>query len=285
MKTGFIGLGNLGKAMARRLADEGIELLVWNRTSKKASDLGVAIAKTPADVISECPVTFVNLFDSNAVHEVLAAEDGLLAGNCKDRLIVDTTTNHPQAVIGFHDMCADKQALYLEAPVLGSVMPAGKGELTILVSGDKATYGRAKLLLERLGQNIFYFTEYGMATRMKLINNLVLGTLMAGLAEAVALGETAGIPKDQVLEILGAGAGNSAVLTAKRQKLLDEDFAPHFAVGAILKDLHQLQDMAFNLQRPVMTGSVIKELYSQMAARGEADLDFSAIYNLFKPAK
>ncbi len=285
MKTGFIGLGNLGKAMAHRLSDEGIDLLVWNRTSKKASSLGVDIARTPAEVISECPVTFLNLFDSNAVHEVLAAEDGLLAGKCKDHVIVDTTTNHHQAVMGFYDMCADRQALYVEAPVVGSVVPASKGELTILVSGDTGAYGRAKLLLERLGKRIFFFPEYGAATRMKLINNLVLGTLMASLAEAVALGEAAGLQKEQVLEVLSVGAGNSAVLNGKRQKLLDEDFSAQFANRAILKDLHLVQDLAYSLNRPVMTASVIKELYNQMIARGEADLDFSAIYNLFKPAK
>jgi 3-hydroxyisobutyrate dehydrogenase len=283
MKTGFIGLGNLGKAMARRLADEGIELVVWNRTAKKASSLGVDIAKSPAEVMSKCPVVFLNLFDSNAVHEVLAADDGLLAGQCQDCVIVDTTTNHHAAVMGFYDMCADKGVLYLEAPVVGSVVPAGKGELTILVSGDKGAYGRAKLLLERLGKNIFFFPEYGYATRMKLINNLVLGTLMASLAEAVALGEAAGLDKQQVLEVLAAGAGNSAVLNAKQEKLLKEDFEPHFANEAILKDLHLVQDLAYSINRPVMTGSVIKELYSQMTARGDADLDFSAIYKLFKP--
>ncbi|MCL5422054.1 MAG: NAD(P)-dependent oxidoreductase, partial [Nitrospirae bacterium] len=228
MKAGFIGLGHLGKAMARRLISEGIELVVWNRTREKASDLGVKIADNPASLISEVEILFMNLFDSAAVEAVIAGKEGILKGECKGKIIIDTTTNHFELVMLFHEILRKHAASYLESPVLGSVVPASQGTLTVLVSGEKIAFDRALPYIEKIGKNSFFLGEPTLATKMKLINNLALGSFMATLAEAVVFGEKAGIEKAKVLDILAAGAGNSAVLNAKREKLTKEDFSTHF---------------------------------------------------------
>jgi 3-hydroxyisobutyrate dehydrogenase len=282
MKAGFIGLGNLGKAMAKRLISEGINLTVWNRTNEKAKDLDCSIANTPAEVISEVDLVFLNLTDSNAVINVLTQGNGILEGNCDGKVIVDTTTNHFEKVLNFYDMTAQKGAFYIEAPVLGSVIPALQGLLTVLVSGERQAFEKVKPLIEKIGENIFYLEKPGLATKMKLINNLVLGSFMATLAEAIALGEVSGIDKSQVIDILLSGAGNCMILNAKKQKLINEDFSAHFSNSLIYKDLHYLQDFAYSIKKPLFTGSVIKELYGLAVANKLENEDFSSIYKLFK---
>jgi len=282
MKAGFIGLGHLGKAIAKRLISEGVELVVWNRTSAKASDLGVKIADSPAAVLPETDVIFLNLFDSAAVESVLTGKEGLLRGGCKGKIVIDTTTNHFETVALFHETLKEHGASYLESPVLGSVIPASQGALTVLVSGGKSAFENALPYIQKIGKQIFYLEEPALATKMKLINNLVLGSFMAAIAEAVAFGERAGIDKPKVLDILAAGAGNSAVLNAKKDKLLREDFSSHFSSALIYKDLHYLQDLARTMKRPLFTGSITKELFGLTFTKGLDALDFSGIYRILK---
>ena len=282
MKVGFIGLGHLGKTIAKRLISQGVDLVVWNRTKEKAADLGVPVAESPADLISKTDVVFLNLFDSNAVAAVLDGKDGLLRGYCHGKIIVDTTTNHFDSVPGFYETARQHEACYLEAPVLGSVMPASNGALTVLVSGDKEAYEQVKPLLDKIGKTIFYLSEPTLATKMKLINNMVLGTLMATGAEAVTLGEAAGIGRETVVNVLLSGAGNSMVLNGKKDMLINENFPTQFSSALIYKDLHYLQDLAKTLQRPLFTGSATKELYAMTFAKGIAAEDFAAIYKVFR---
>ncbi len=282
MKTGFIGLGHLGKAMAKRLMSEGVDLIVWNRTREKAADLGAEVADSPAALIMKADIAFLNLFDSDAVSSVLEGKSGLLAGDCSKKILIDTTTNHFERVLHFHRLFEERGGYYLESPVLGSVVPAMQGNLTVLVSGQKAAYERAKPLLDKIGKNIFYLEKPVLAIRMKLINNIVLGAFMAALAEASAFGEKAGIDKATVIDILSAGAGNSAVLNAKKDKLLKEDFSAHFSSALIYKDLHYVQDLARSMKIPLFTASVTKELFGMTFPRGIADLDMAAVYKVMK---
>ncbi len=282
MKAGFIGLGHLGKAMAKRLISEGVELLVWNRTREKATDLGVKIADSPASLISGVELLFINLFDSSAVESVIAGKEGLLKGDCRGKTIIDTTTNHFELVLYFHKTLKEHGASYLESPVLGSVIPASQGALTILVSGEKHAFDRALPLTEKIGRNIFYLEKPTLATKMKLINNLALGSFMAAVAEAVVFGEKSGIEKAKVIDILMAGAGNSVVLSAKKEKILKEDFSTHFSSALIYKDLHYLQDLARSMRRPLFTGSVAKEIFGMTFGRNLDSLDFSGIYSILK---
>lgn len=282
MKAGFIGLGHLGKAMAKRLISEGVELVVWNRTREKASDLGRPMVDSPAALLSQVEILFMNLFDSAAVEAVLAGRDGLLKSDCTGKIIIDTTTNHFELASYFHELLKKHGGFYLESPVLGSVVPASQGALTVLVSGDKNAFDRALPWIEKIGKNIFFLEKPALATKMKLINNLALGSFMATIAEALAFGESAGIDKSRVLDILGAGAGNSMVLNAKKEKLLNEDFSTHFSSALIYKDLHYLQDLARFLKRPLFTGSTAKELFGMAFSKGMETLDFSVIYKIMK---
>ncbi len=280
MPVGFIGLGNLGSAMARRLAAEGIELLVWNRTRSKAEALGLPIADSPSQIANRCETIILNLFDSVAVRAVLTGENGLMKADLASRTVIDTTTNHFRQVLELHQMVKAAGGKYLESPVLGSVVPALQGALTVLTSGEKSAYEASRSLYEKFGKQLFFLGEPGLASKMKLINNLVLGTFMGVLAEATTLAERSGLSREQVLDILAAGAGNSAVLNAKRQKLLTEDFSPHFSVAAIHKDLKYLADLLQEMNRSSDLRSAVEALYDQAISNGMGTQDLSAVFGL-----
>jgi 3-hydroxyisobutyrate dehydrogenase len=282
MKAGFIGMGRLGKAMARRLIAEGVELVTWNRTPEKMIDLGTEIVDEPAQMPAKVEVIFLSLFDSSAVEAVLFGPDGLLQGDLSGRIVVDTTTNHFDKVGGFYAILRERGGTYLETPVLGSVVPAGQGALTILVGGDRDSAQKITPFLEKLAHTVFYFEEEGQATKMKLVNNLVLGSFMATLCEAVVLGEAVGIPRVKVLDILSSGAGNSGVLSAKKEKLTKEDFSPHFSVGLIHKDLRYLEDLAKKAEKPSLTAHAATELFALAVSRGMEEADFSGLYKILK---
>ncbi len=284
MAVGFIGLGQLGATMARRLISQGVELSVWNRTISKAHGLAASFAASPKDLVTRSSILFLNLFDSAAVEAVLTGPSGVLAGNCAGKLIVDTTTNHFKPVIEFHERLARAGGSYLEAPVLGSVVPASKGELVVLVSGARKAFENARPMIEHLGKRIFFLEQPGLATKMKLVNNLVLGSFMAILSEALVLGESAGLKRETTLDILGAGAGNSGVLNAKRQKLMESDFSPHFSAALIHKDLGYLEELARELKHPSRLAPVVRELFGETFAADRQHEDFSVLFDILKRA-
>ncbi|WP_419771020.1 MAG: NAD(P)-dependent oxidoreductase [Candidatus Marinarcus sp.] len=282
MPIGFIGLGNLGSAIAKRLSSVNEELIVYNRTVQKAQNLGLKIADSPKDLIEKCDTVFICMFDSTAVKNIFSMENGLLSASLKGKTIIDLSTNHYEDVLAFHDIVEHKEGAYLESPIFGSVMPALNGEVTIVASGKESVFKHCLPLLEKIGKAIFHLPQPSSASKMKLINNLCLGSFMTTIAECTALGEACNIDKSKLLEILGVGGGQSLVLKAKTQKLIDEDFSPHFSNDAINKDLHCVQELAYSLKRPLYSAAVPKELFSKMKMQGDGKEDFSSIYKLFK---
>jgi 3-hydroxyisobutyrate dehydrogenase len=283
MHIGFIGLGNLGRAIAGRLLERGHALTVWNRTPGKEKGLPVEVAGTPAEAADKAEIVFLCLFDSEAVRQVLANEEGgLLAGNVSGKTIVDLTTNHFRQVLEFHELCRRAGAPYLEAPVLGSVVPASQGALTVLVSGEQDVFERTENALRDIGKHLFYLEQPSLASKMKLVNNLTLAGIMAVLAEATSFGEKVGIDKKDILDILAVGGGNSLVLNAKKNKLLEEDFSTHFSSALLVKDLHCLQDLAYDNGLALFTAGVTRELFARVCEAGSGGEDFSAIYKFFK---
>lgn len=282
MAIGFIGLGNLGTAICTRLSSMNEEVIVYNRTKSKVKDLGLEIVNSPKELLEKCDTVFMCLFDSPAVNNIFLMENGILSTDLKNKTIIDLSTNHYDDVLEFHDLIEKNNGSYLESPVFGSVAPALQGLVTVVCSGKKEVFDKSLPLLEKFGKEIFHLEAPASATKMKLINNLCLGSFMTTLAECTALGEACDIEKPKLLEILGVGGGQSLVLKAKTQKLIDEDFSPHFSNDAINKDLHNVQDLAYSLKRPLFSASAPKELFSQMKMNGNGSEDFSSIYKLFK---
>jgi 3-hydroxyisobutyrate dehydrogenase len=278
MKVGYAGLGNLGRAMAERLLAEGVDLTVWNRTPEKAEGLGAPVASSAADLMSAVDVCFVCVRDERAVEELAYGPDGLLTGACAGKVVVDCSTNRYDAAPGFRRQFANAQVSYVEAPVLGSVVPARSGQLTVLVCGEDDAYERVEPLLRTIGSRVDRFPEAGQPTRMKLVANYVMGTIMAAIADGVALGESAGLDRAQVLDILASGPGRSMVMEGKRPKIESGDFSPHFAAALVYKDLGYAGELSRDLHRPFFLGDITRDLYALTFGLGRGDDDLSVIY-------
>ena len=151
-----------------------------------------------------------------------------------------------------------------------------------MVSGDKKVFEKSLTLVEKIASNVFFLEKPGLATKMKLINNMVLGAFMAALSEAIVLGENTGIDKEQVIEILSAGAGNSVLLNAKKEKLLNEDFSPHFSAAMLNKDLNYFTELIQSLNKPSFLGAITKQLYATALKEDFKNKDFSVMYEVMK---
>ncbi len=280
MKIGLVGLGNLGTAIAKRLLACECELIAWNRSL--TNDLSLNRVETPCELAQQVDVILVCVFDSRAVKNILTMEHGLLQADVKGKILVDFTTNHFDEIPLLADMCAKSGLNYLECPILGSVTPAAHGLLTILTGGDKTAYVKVKPVLDVLAKTQFYFETFGLPTKLKIINNMVLGDIVAVLAEALVLGEKVGIEKSLILDILGSGAGNSAILNTKRSKFLEDDFKAHFSIKAVYKDTLIAEELAEKIGSKLAYGAVNKSLYNQAILNGCGEEDISAIYKFFK---
>ncbi len=285
MRVGFIGLGSLGKAIAKRLSEQGVELMLWNRTKEKALELGLPVADSPAELVSQVDRVFVIVFDSRASEEVIFGKDGLVEGGVEGKTIIDMTTNHYAYAKLAYEELRKIGAYYLDAPILGSVIPAQKGELTVLVGGDKEKFEENKPLFEKFCKNIFYVGTSGNASKLKLINNMVLGGFMQMLSEAIAIGELAGFSREQVIEVLESGAGKSYLLEVKKKKLLESDYSVHFSVDLIHKDLHYAEDMVKGLGAFSFSLQNVKNAYALARYLGMGGEDFSVLVELYKRLK
>lgn len=282
MKIGFIGLGKLGTAIAKNLSENGITPVVYNRTIEKSRKSGFEYVNTAKELTyKDVDFIIINVYDSTAVNDILNNPDGLLSGDLKDKTVIDTTTNHFDDVLNFHRLVKNAGGSYLEAPAVGSVVPAEKGQLMMLVSGNKDIFEKSKNILDIIGGKVFHFTEKGKATKMKLINNMVMGGILTVITEAVALAEKSGFSKDEALDLLGAGAGDSKMLNAKKAKIANGDYSPHFDIKTLVKDLNYAQSLAYNVNQQSLIGSLVKELYTMAGNKSSFKDDFAAIYKVF----
>lgn len=283
MKVGFIGLGKLGSAMAMRLNEKGFTPIVYNRTIEKVKTSGFEYVNTPKELTEkEVDFIIINVFDTFAVNDIFNLPDGLMSGNLKNKIVIDTTTHHYRYVTNFCRLSKNAGGTYLEAPVIGSITPAKKGELMIVVSGDKEAYEKSNPILEVLGKKIVYFPEIGRATKFKLINNMVMGGFLAVLSEALSVAEKAGFTTSETLDLLSTGAGDSKVLNLKKDKLINEDFSPQFDIKTLVKDLHYLNSLSYDLNQPAALSSLVKELYTMAGSKGNFEDDFAAIFKFMK---
>ncbi len=277
--VGWIGLGNMGSLMAKNLADANFNIKVWNRTLQKAKDSGLPYTNTLEGLVLEQDIIITMLSDAEAVEEIY---NRILELKIEDKIFIDMTTVKPDTAKRLAEKLLKKGAHFLEAPVLGSVPLAEKGMLTILVSGDENIFKELQGLFSVLGKEIFYLGDYGIASSLKLINNSVLATFMGALSEAIIIGQKLGIDKQTVIKILENGAGKSAVLESKKEKLLNEDYSTHFSTKLLVKDLRYFSEILDKncLFSPYF--SISNDMYKSTNSNGYSDNDFCSILEILK---
>lgn len=204
-RIGFIGLGTMGSRMAQRLLATGYPLTVYNRTRAKAEPLaaqGATIAETPRAIAASCDYIMTSLTDDAAVEAVFYGPEGILAGVRSGATCIELSTIAPATTRRVAEAARPQGIEMLDAPVSGSTAQAEAGTLIIFVGGNEATYQRSQFLLDLLGKS-FYMGSNGLGATMKLVANALLGAGMQALAEAIVLGEKAGLQRDRLLDALG----------------------------------------------------------------------------------
>ncbi len=224
-KLGFIGMGHMGSHMAARLRGAGYPVTVYDRSKEKSQ------AESPRDLAAQSEVVLISVTDDAAVEEVVFGPDGALAGLREGSRIIDLSTVSPRSSRRLYDAAREKGAAMIDAAVSGSVPQVDQGSLVIFVGGDQETYQQCRSILEILGQHIFYMGSSGMGTTMKLVVNTLLGLGMQSLAEAIALGQKAGLQKDLLLDVLEQTAVVSPSQKSKLANVKSEHYPTAHAQG------------------------------------------------------
>ncbi len=274
---GFIGMGHMGSHMAQRLLAAGYRLTVYDRTEEKAQELGqrgAQVAQTPKDLAASCQAVMACVTDDEAQQDVMFGPEGALAGTHVDSVIIDLSTVSPDASRRLYQAAKQKGVPMIDAAVSGSVPQVEQGSLVIFVGGEHKTYQQCKPILDVLGQNSFFMGASGMGTTMKLVVNTLLGLGMQALAEAIALGEKAGLEKGLLLDVLG----QTAVLTPGQKSKLDnvrrEQYPINFALSLMHKDFSLVLSRAYDLSVSMPTTAAAQQMYTAAMSKG-MDEDFS----------
>jgi len=282
MKVGFIGLGIMGSRMADNLAEAGYELLLYNRTKEKASDLlkkkNVSWKESPAQLAEDVDILFTMLSIPMVVEELALGEEGFLTHLKSGAIWVDSSTVNPSFTQKMASISKKSGVQFLDAPVAGSKVPAEKGELIFLVGGDTELVNRCAPFFESMGKSYKHIGDNGKGTSLKMVFNLLLGQAMNAFSEGMALGDSLGIDKDTLFNTLLGSPVVAPFITTKREKMDQDNYEPEFPLKWLQKDLQLASETAYEKGVALPAVNVIKEIYAQANHSGYADEDFSAIY-------
>jgi 3-hydroxyisobutyrate dehydrogenase len=274
---GFIGMGHMGSHMAQRLLDAGYQVTVYDRTKQKAQEVGqrgAQVAQTPKDLAANCQVVMACVTDDEAQEEVMFGPDGALAGTHVGSVIIDLSTVSPDASRRLFQAAKEQGVPMIDAAVSGSVPQVDQGSLVIFVGGEHQTYEQCKPILDVLGNTSFYMGASGMGTTMKLVANTLLGLGMQALAEAIALGEKAGLEKDVLLDVLGQTAVLTPGQKSKLENVRREEYPANFALSLMHKDFGLVLSQAYDVSVSMPATAAAQQMYTAAMAKG-MDVDFS----------
>ena len=280
-KVAFLGLGIMGSRMAANLCRAGFEVHAWNRTRARAEELaaehGAVVADTPAEAAASTGIAITLVVDSPAVVEVLFGPDGAAEGLGEGGLAIDMSTIAPSASRAIADRLGESGVALLDAPVPGSKPKAEDATLTIMVGGESAGFERAKPLFEAMGKLVLHVGPQGHGSMVKLINNTVAAVNTAAVAEGIAVGRSAGVDLDKLIEVIGAGSGASAMLDLKAQPIIERNYEALFKLGHMLKDVRHCLAEAQALGVEMRVAAAAETLYAEADDAGHYDDDFAAV--------
>jgi 2-hydroxy-3-oxopropionate reductase len=281
-RIGFIGLGIMGKPMARNLVKAGFELVVHNRSRGAVEELvgesgAVEAAGSPREVGERAKTVITMLPDSPDVRDVVFGADGLLGAMGEGGLLVDMSTIAPATAVEVHAALAERGAGALDAPVSGGDKGAIAGTLSIMVGGSAADFARARPLFEAMGKTIVHVGGPGAGQVVKACNQVVVALTYAAVSEALVLGSKAGVDPAKIVEVLSGGLAASRVLELRGPTMLRHEFAPGFRINLHRKDLGIALATGKEHGVPLAVTGVVAQLFEAAAAAGRGDLDHSAV--------
>ena len=264
--------------MAERLLDAGHALTVYNRTPERAAALaarGAAVAATAAELAGQVDVVLTSLADDAALAEVAAA---LLAGARPGTVLVDTSTVSPTVSAQVAALAEAASVSYLRAPVSGNPTVVRAGNLSFIVSGAAATLERVTPVLEAIGPTIHHVGEGEQARVVKLAVNLMIAGLAQLMAEALVLGEAAGVSRASLLEVMGGSAAGAPFVRYKTEPLLRDDYTATFTTALMEKDVDLVLGVAEDVGVQLPLAGELKGLLRGAIEAGYADDDFMSLF-------
>ncbi len=279
MKIGFIGLGIMGRPMAKNLLKAGYDLVVYDKFAK-LDDVVAAGAKAGAsnrDVAAQSDIVITMLPNSPHVKEAILGAAGVIEGAKPGAIVVDMSSIAPAAS---QEICAALKAkgvTMLDAPVSGGEPKAIDGTLAIMVGGDPKAFETVKPILEKMGSSVVLAGDIGAGNVTKLANQIIVALNIAAVSEAFVLATKAGVKPETVFNAIKGGLAGSTVMNAKVPMMLAGNFAPGFRIELHVKDLQNALDTAHALHVPVPLTASVMETMQALTIEGLSTSDHSAI--------
>jgi 2-hydroxy-3-oxopropionate reductase len=282
---GFIGLGVMGKPMARNLLKADYPLVVHNRSREPMEELAAEGAKpafSPAEVASRSEVIITMLPDSPDVELVALGEGGLIEGVSEGDVYVDMSTIAPPVAVKVDEAMAEKGVRCLDAPVSGGDVGAQQGTLSIMVGGDEDLFNEVLPIFEVMGQTIVLCGPNGAGQTVKACNQVQVALNLIGMAEALVLGAKAGVDPAIVVKVLSGGFAQSRVMDVRGPRVIRRIFEPGFRSKLHYKDLNIVRETARAYGLSLPASALAHELFGAMQAQGWGDLDHSAVMRVIE---
>jgi 2-hydroxy-3-oxopropionate reductase len=276
----FIGLGIMGSPMAVHLQNAGNQVAGYNKHHDRSGPLveaGGRKAESIADAVADAEIVAIMVPDSPDVQDVLLGEDGVFATARPGTLVIDFSSIRPDVTAELAKTAADKGFRLLDAPVSGGEAGAKNAALSIMVGGDAADFEAAKPVFDAVGKTIVHVGPNGAGQTVKAANQLIVGTNIQVLAEAVVFLEAYGVDTKAALEVLGGGLAGSKVLEQKRENMLGRSFEPGFRIDLHHKDMGIVTSAAREAGVVLPVGAIVAQLMASARANGDGGLDHSAL--------
>ncbi len=278
--VGFIGLGHMGKPMARNLLRAGYPLVAHNRSRAPVDELareGAQPAASAREAAERSDVVITMLPDSPDVELVALGPGGIIEGAHEGLIVIDMSTILPRASREIAARLRHRGVAMLDAPVSGGPQGAQAGTLSIMVGGPRDVFEKSRPILEAMGRKIVHFGDNGQGEMAKLCNQVACVLNLLGVVETLVLARKAGLDLERVIEAVGAGAGTSWILLNQGPNMVARNFAPGFFIRLQQKDLRLVLQSAEELRLPLPGTALVQQLFRALEASGEGELGTQAL--------
>jgi 2-hydroxy-3-oxopropionate reductase len=285
LRVGYIGLGLMGKSMARNILKSGFPLVVHNRSLAVVDELiseGARSAASPSEVASQVDVVFTNLPDSPDVELVALGDRGIIESARPGLIYVDNSTILPAVACHVAERLGERGVESLDAPVSGGDVGARQGTLTIMVGGSVETLEKVRPVLEAMGRNITHIGNSGAGQIAKAANQIMCAAQMVAMGELLILARKAGVDPVKVVDAIKSGAAQCWTLDVKPDRLFAGNRSPGFKAALQAKDLKIVLDTGTEYGVPLPSAAIHSQLFNAMKALGYGELDNSAVIGVLE---
>ncbi len=283
MKIGFIGLGLMGKPMARNLKRAGAQVSVYNRSRQKVDEMtkeGFTPLASPVEA-AKSSVVICMVSDTAAVEEILFGANGIIGAAPADSLVIDMGTTEVGATRKFASRLIEAGFHFVDAPVSGGEVGAIEGTLSIMVGASESDMQRVKPILDVLGTQVVHVGDVGSGQIAKAANQIIVGLTIGAVAEAFALARDGGADLDKVWQVLSGGFADSRILQLHGRRMIEQNFVPGGTARTQHKDLSQALTFANSNATNLPATELCRDLYEKLICQGDGQMDHSALFRIY----